>query len=162
MELVEPADKGSGGDSGDSGGCMEERVLIGDEISGGCGASKRATEDQSEDGSGHAGVSWGCVEDRELVGDSSAGGVAFWRSINGKTVNRKGKVEGTVVHDVVLDTDCACTMLRRDLVPEERVMAGATIRLRCAHGDVVTYPLAAVRLEFDGLLLHVTTAVAGK
>ena len=62
--------------------------------------------------------------------------------------------------DVVLDTGCACTIVRRDLVPEEKFVAGATIRLRCAHGDVVTYPLAAVRLEIDGLSLPVTAAVA--
>ena len=39
-------------------------------------------------------------------------------------------------------------------------MAGATIRLRCTDGDVVTYPLVAIRLEIDGLSLPVTAAVA--
>ena len=62
--------------------------------------------------------------------------------------------------DIVLDTGCACTMVRHDLVPKGRVMAGATIRLRCAHGDVVAYPLATVRLEIDGISLPVTAAIA--
>ena len=39
------------------------------------------------------------------------------------------------------------------------MVPGATIQLRCAHGDVVTYPLAAVTLEIDGLTLPVTVAV---
>ena len=52
----------------------------------------------------------------------------------------KGKVEGRSVDDIGLDTGCACTMVRHDLVPED-IAAGATIHLRCAHGDVITYPL---------------------
>lgn len=55
---------------------------------------------------------------------------------------------------------CACTMVRHDLVLEAKVVAGVTIRLRCAHGDTVTYPLAAVRLKIDGISVPVTAAVA--
>ena len=85
--------------------------------------------------------------------------LATGQSINVKPMNRKGKVKGMVVNDMLLDTGCACTMVHRDLVPEKRFSAGATIRLRCAHGDV-TYPLAAVRLEIDGMSLPITAAVA--
>ena len=67
-----------------------------------------------------------------------------------------------MVDDVVLDTGCACAMVRQYLVPKERLVAGATVRLRCAHGDVVTYPLAAVKLEIDGVSLPVTAAVEEK
>ena len=84
------------------------------------------------------------------------------RTINSKSINRSGKVEGREVDDVVLDTGCACTMVRQDLVPKERLVAGATIRLRCAHGDVVTYPLATVKLDIEGVVLPATAAVAEK
>ena len=73
------------------------------------------------------------MEEGEQVGDGSAEGVARVRSINSKPINRRGRVEGRLVDDVVLDTGCACTMVRRDLVPKEKLVAGATIRLRCAH-----------------------------
>ena len=79
-----------------------------------------------------------------------------------RTINRSGKVEGREVDDVVLDTGCACTMVRQDLVPKERLVAGATVRLRCTHGDVVTYPLATVKLEIEGVVLPVSAAVAEK
>ena len=71
-------------------------------------------------------------------------------------------VEGIVIDNVVLDLGSACTMVRQDFVHKERLVGGASIRLRCAHGDVVTYPLASVKLEIDGMSLPVTTAVANK
>ena len=143
----------SGGDLGGSGGGVEER----EQGSGGDGEGGHG-----EQGEGRVGASWGCVEDGEPVGDGSEGGVALEQTINGKPINRMGKVEGRVVDDVVLDMGCACTMVRQDLVPKERLVTGATIRLRCAHGDVVTYPLAAVKLEIDGVSLPITAAVAEK
>ena len=90
------------------------------------------------------------------------GGVELKRTINSKSINCSGKVEGREVDDVVLDTGCACTMVRQDLVPKERLVAGATVRLRCAHGDVVTYPLATVKLDIEGVVLPATAAVAEK
>ena len=48
----------------------------------------------------------------------------------GKPINRRGKVEGRVVDDVVLDMGCACTTVCQDLVPKERLVAEATVRLR--------------------------------
>ena len=56
--------------------------------------------------------------------------VELKQTINSKSINRSGKVEGREVDDVVLDTGCACTMVRQDLVPKERLVAGATVRLR--------------------------------
>ena len=47
-------------------------------------------------------------------------------------------------------------------MPPEKLLPGATTSLRCAHGDVVAYPLAAVTVEFDGLELPVRVAVAEK
>ena len=69
------------------------------------------------------------------------------------SVARTGAVEGTDVHDIILDTGCSQTMVRNDLVPVERRIAGEAITLRCAHGDTVLYPLADVRMEVDGISL---------
>ena len=148
----------SGGDTGDSGGCVEERKQVG-EVNGGDGGGGHGEQDK-----GRQEASWECEEDGKTVGYGSGGGggVELKRTINSKSINRSGKVEGREVDDVVLDTGCACTMVRQDLVPKERLVAGAIICLRCAHGDVVTYPLATVKLEIEGVALPVTAAVAEK
>ena len=38
--------------------------------------------------------------------------------------------------------------------------SGTTTSLRCAHGDVVVYPLAEVRVEVDGIVIDVRAAVS--
>ena len=52
-------------------------------------------------GSGQAGVLWGHMEVRETVGTGGVRCMTSDRSINGKPVKRIGKVEGTLVDDVV-------------------------------------------------------------
>ena len=54
----------------------------------------------------------------------------------------KGVVEGQLVNDIVLDTGCSRTLVRSDLLGE-RKFEEETITVQCAHGDVVTYPLAS-------------------
>ena len=53
----------------------------------------------------------------------------------------KGVVEGQLVNDIVLDTGCS---RRSDLLREKDFSQGETVTVQCAHGDVVTYPLARV------------------
>ena len=57
--------------------------------------------------------------------------------------------------NVVLDTGCSQTMVCQSLVPEERLVAGATTSLRCAYGDVMVYSLADVRMEVGGTMMNV-------
>ena len=60
-------------------------------------------------------------------------------------VYRCGTVGKVPVSDILLDTGATRTLVREDLVqPEQRVEGKVTIR--CAHGDAVTYPLAAVQI----------------
>ena len=112
-------------------------MVVGDVVGDGVpvgresGGESGVLEELAVDGCGETGVSWGCVEDREMGGDGSVEG---GRLIQDKLVRCNGKVEGKSVNDIVLDTGCACTMVRHDLVLEDRVVARATIRLRCAHG----------------------------
>ncbi len=43
-------------------------------------------------------------------------------------VPRPGTVEGTQVPDVLLDTGCSRSLVRRDLVPAEKILEGEGVR----------------------------------
>ena len=76
------------------------------------------------------------------------------------STKRQGMVAGKKVNDVVLDTGCSQSMVRRDLVPEGTQLLGEAVTVRCAHGDLVLYPLALVKMELDGVALEVKAAVS--
>ena len=86
------------------------------------------------------------------------GQLLLWRL--GRSVVRVGKVEGAVVSEVVLDTGCSRTMVRRDLVPEENLLPGEAVTVLCAHGDAMLYPLAYVDMEVEGMQLRTKAAIA--
>ena len=71
-----------------------------------------------------------------------------------------GKVEGTLVKSVVLDTGCSRTLVRSNLVPQDKIMEGEVVAIRCAHGDTVLYPLALVHLEIKGHRIDVEAALS--
>ena len=50
-------------------------------------------------------------------------------------------------------------MLTDQLVPEEKLLEGQVVTLRCAHGDIVLYPLAEVDMEVDGVPVRVEAAL---
>ena len=64
-------------------------------------------------------------------------------------VARHGIVEGVPVGDIVVDTGSSRTLVRCDLVPKEK-MTGGEVPVRCAHGDIVSYPLAQVEIRVGG------------
>ena len=72
----------------------------------------------------------------------------------------KGVVEGQLVNDIVLDTGYSRTLVRSDLLREKDFSQEETVTVQCAHGDVVTYPLARVELEVEGRSLTVEAAVS--
>ena len=114
------------------------------------GDIEEVVEARKEVGEGRAvveGDTPGCEEAWEVDGDGYVVGVETSRSTSGVLVTRTGKVEGLAVNDVILDTGCARTMVRKDLVPEHKKVAGEAIRLRCAHGDIITYPVADLNLH---------------
>ena len=78
----------------------------------------------------------------------------------GRSVARKGRVEGTRVCDILLDTGCTRTMVRSDLVLEESFLPGEAVTILCAHGDTAIYPLARVRMEVEGVGMEVKAAVS--
>ena len=59
-----------------------------------------------------------------------------------------------------MDTGSSRTLIRRDLVPREKLLEGRAITICCAHGDTVLYPLAKVNLEVSGKQIEVEAAVA--
>ena len=69
-------------------------------------------------------------------------------------------MEGTQVHDIILDTGCSRTIVCQDLVPIEKKVPGEAVTLRCAHGDTVLYPMANVNMEVNGITLGVRTALS--
>ena len=52
-------------------------------------------------------------------------------------------------------------MVRKDLVPEEKILEGEAVAIRCAHGDTVLYPLAQVEVTVDDQTIGIKAAVAG-
>ena len=67
-------------------------------------------------------------------------------SVSGTPVKRVKTVEGRDVSDIVLNTGCTRTMICEDLVPQGKLITGASVQPHCAHGDVLTYLLADVLL----------------
>ncbi|KAL5491773.1 hypothetical protein EMCRGX_G017130 [Ephydatia muelleri] len=90
---------------------------------------------------------------------SHSRGNGITRRQTDRTVLRSGFVEGNKVEDIVLDTGCSRTMIRRDLVPTTKILDDA-VTVQCAHGDTVAYPLAVVELTVDGLPLTVEAALS--
>ena len=73
---------------------------------------------------------------------------------------RCGYVQGVEVTDILLDTGCTQTMVRRDLVPQDQLIEGEAATIRCVHGDNMLYPLADVTINIEGLNLTVRATVS--
>ena len=76
------------------------------------------------------------------------------------SVVRQGFVNGLPVNDLLLDTGCSKTIVRRDLVGEEQWLEGESTIIQCAHGDAIAYPLAEVQLQIQGKSMLVKAAVS--
>ena len=63
------------------------------------------------------------------------------------------------MEDVLLDTGCSRTLVRRDLVPESKRLDGS-VAIRCAHGDTVEYPLATVDISVGNEKFSIEAGVA--
>lgn len=80
------------------------------------------------------------------VGHMSFECLLFCRGDLGSEVTRPGIVR---VSDIVLDTGCSCTMVKKELVDGEKNLEGRAMTVHCAHGDTVLYPLAQMELKVD-------------
>ena len=84
---------------------------------------------------------------------------SYWVPTGHKDPARAGTVEETPVEGIALDTGVAKTMIHRDLVPVEKV-SEETVDILCAHGDVVSYPIAEVSMRVGDKPFSVQAAVA--
>ena len=75
-------------------------------------------------------------------------------------VIKAGVVEGSMVKDILLDTGCSRTLVRKDLVPQDKLLQGEATAIGCAHGDTVVYPLAQVEVQVDSQTIDVEAAVS--
>ena len=73
---------------------------------------------------------------------------------------KSGIVEGRSVQKVVLDTGCSQTMVHKELVPQDMIVEGDAVTIRCAHGDTVLYPLPEIELEVDGQPISTVAAIS--
>ncbi|KAL5505725.1 hypothetical protein EMCRGX_G007206 [Ephydatia muelleri] len=78
----------------------------------------------------------------------------------GRPMYKTGKVEGQKVTDILLDTGCSRTMVRRNLVAMEKIIVGRVATITCAHGDTKLHPLALVEVELDGSHIQVEAALS--
>ena len=92
----------------------------------------------------------GCEEVRSMAGDGRERRMETRAADSGASVHRVGNVEGREVHDIVLDTGCARTMVHQALVPDEKRITGKAVILRCANSNTLLYPVADVELEVVG------------
>lgn len=135
--------------------CGDAAAVVGDEWLVGAGG------EPPKEGSGV-----GCVVGKRVVmGHGEQYGCEAARGMVGlgqvvESVTQSGVVEGTDVHDIVLDTGCSRTMIQQDLVPAEKKVPGEAVTLRCAHGDVVLYPLADVDVQVSGITFTIRAAVS--
>ena len=83
------------------------------------------------------------------------------RKILQTCLEKAGSVEGKQADNILLDTGCGRSMVRQDLVPEEKILEGEAVAIRCAHGDTVLYPLAQVKVTVDDQTIGIKAAVAG-
>ena len=60
-------------------------------------------------------------------------------------------MDGTCVEDIILDTGSSRTLIRADIVHTEKPVEGE-ISICCAHGDIITYPIAKVEIEMKRVL----------
>ena len=55
--------------------------------------------------------------------------------VKNTSLNRNGSEKGQKVKNVLLDTSCSRTMVKKRWVPQERMLEGKMVSVRCAHMD---------------------------
>ena len=71
-----------------------------------------------------------------------------------------GVIEGWYVKNIVLDTGCSRTLVKKELVDVKKMLPGQMVSVRCAHGDAVQYPLATLSMDVKGHPIQVVAAVS--
>ena len=72
----------------------------------------------------------------------------------------RGAVESVNVDNILLDTGCSGTLVRRELVKLEKFKEGKLVEIQCAHGNTTSYPIAKVDLVVEERDITVEPAVS--
>ena len=72
---------------------------------------------------------------------------------------QRGTINGAYCKDIVVHTGASKTLVRSDLVTQDDILEGV-VNIQCAHGDIVSYPLAAVKIAVEGKEIIAHAAVA--
>ena len=64
-------------------------------------------------------------------------------------VYHSGIINGTFCTDIMVDNGASRTVVRRELVFQDDILDGE-VTIQCAHGDVVSYPIAIVKITVGG------------
>ena len=80
-------------------------------------------------------------------------------NVQQERVHHRGTINGVYSKDIVVDTGAGKTLVRGDLVTPDDIIDGE-VTIQCAHGDAITYPLAAVKIAVGGKEIVVHAAVA--
>ena len=81
------------------------------------------------------------------------------RQLQQESAYRRGTINGVYCRDIVVDTGASKTLVRGDLITPDDIVDGE-ITIQCAHGDAVSYPLAAVKITLEGKDIITHAAVA--
>ena len=81
------------------------------------------------------------------------------RKLQQERAYRRGVINGVYCMDIVVDTGANKTLVRGDLVTPDDIIDGE-VTIQCAHGDSVSYPLAAVKIKLEGKDIITHAAVA--
>ena len=81
------------------------------------------------------------------------------RQLQQERAYQRGTINGVYCTDIVVDTGASKTLVRGDLITPDDIVDGE-ITIQCAHGDAVSYPLAAVKITLDGKDIITHAAVA--
>ena len=76
-----------------------------------------------------------------------------------KGVFRRGVIDGVYIKDILLDTGASRSMIREDILPPDHRVDGE-VTSRCAHGDMVAYPLTAIAVDIGSWQLVVKAGVS--
>lgn len=80
-------------------------------------------------------------------------------NVQQERVHHRETINGVYSKDIVVDTGAGKTLVRGDLVTPDDIIDGE-VTIQCAHGDAITYPLAAVKIAVSGKEIVVHAAVA--
>ena len=76
-------------------------------------------------------------------------GIALPENQQSQGVHRRGTINRVYCTDILVDTGATKMLVQRELVSDEDILGGE-ITICCVHGDVVSFPLAAVKISLTG------------